>query len=121
MHLSMAQASATMPPAAALVDTDPGPLSGGADDKAQRRKLSNRKSARKSREREKQYLKELLMTVEQLRAEIAELKMQKDSLEVDNTALSSVSPQPVHEASTAALQPKIYIFTESFLFGGRDN
>ena len=121
MHLSIAHASATMPPAAALMDTDAVALSDAADDKAQRRKLSNRKSARKSREREKQYLKQLLMTVEQLRAEIAVLKMQKDSLQVDNTALSSVSPQPGHEASTAALQPKIYIFTESFLFGGLDN
>ena len=121
MHLSIAHASATMAPAAALVDTDAVALSDAAYDKAQKRKLNNRKSAMKSREREKQYLKKLLMSVEQLKAEIAALKMQKDSLHVDNTALSSVPPQPAKEACDAALQPKIYLFTESFLFSGIDN
>ena len=110
---SIRHAFATMAPAVALSDA--------ARDKAQRRKLNNRKHARESREREKQYVNGLIKTIENLKGEIAVLKMQKDSLQVDNTALSSVSPQPGHEACNTALQPKIYIFTESFLFGGLDN
>lgn len=96
-------------------------LSDAAHDKAQRRKLNNRRHARESREREKQYVQGLIRTIDNLKAEIAVLKNQKDSLQVDNTALSSASPQPGQEACNAALQPKIYIFTESFLFGGLDN
>lgn len=121
MHLSIAHASATMPPAAALMDTDVVALSNAAHDKARKRKINNRRHARESREREKQYVNGLIKTIENLKAEIAVLKMQKDSLQVDNAALSSVSPQPGHEACNTTLQPKIYIFTESFLFGGLDN
>lgn len=74
-------------PAAALVETDAAALPDAAHDKAQRRKANNCKSAQKSRERGKQYLKYLEESVKQLQTDVADLKTQKDYLEVDNITL----------------------------------
>ena len=87
------------PAAAPLAAPAPAPVNTDADAllyvlvdkarKAERRRLKNRLFAKESRERGKQYFKELKCKFEQLTTDIAAMKTQKAALKADNAALSS--------------------------------
>lgn len=89
--------TANSAPAAGPIDTDAVALLGAASNKArveEKRKRKNRVFAKESRERGKQYVKNLKARVEQLEAEIAALRLRKGVLQVDNAALSSAGGMP---------------------------